>query len=72
MLFVPKAGGRGLRLCVDYRDLNKITVEDRTPLPIMDQLVEQVKGSNYFTKLALKAGYNLIRIREGDEWKTAF
>ena len=72
ILFVPKAGGRGLRLCVDYRDLNKITVKDRTPLPIMDQLAEQVKGSNYFTKLDLKAGYHLIRIAEGDKWKTAF
>jgi hypothetical protein len=72
VLFVPKPGGRGLRLCVDYRDLNKITIKDRTPLPIMDQLAEQVAGADWFTKLDLKAGYNLIRIRKGDEWKTAF
>jgi hypothetical protein len=72
VLFVPKPGGRGLRLCVDYRGLNKITVKDRTPLPIMDQLAEQVAGADWFTKLDLKAGYNLIRIRKGDEWKTAF
>jgi hypothetical protein len=72
VLFVPKPGGRGLCLCVDYRDLNKITIKDRTPLPIMDQLAEQVAGADWFTKLDLKAGYNLIRIRKGDEWKTAF
>jgi hypothetical protein len=72
VLFVPKPNGRGLRLCVDYRDLNKITVKDRTPLPIMDQLAEQVAGATFFSKLDLKAGYNLIRIRKGDEWKTAF
>jgi hypothetical protein len=72
VLFVPKQGGRGLRLCVDYRNLNKITKKDRTPLPIMDQLAEQVAGADWFTKLDLKAGYNLIRIRKGDEWKTAF
>jgi hypothetical protein len=72
VLFVPKPGGRGLCLCVDYRDLNKITIKDRTPLPIMDQLAEQVAGADWFTKLDFKAGYNLIRIRKGDEWKTAF
>jgi hypothetical protein len=72
VLFVPKPGGRGLRLCVDYRDLNKITVKDRTPLLILDQLAEQVAGADWFTKLDLKAGYNLIRIWKGDEWKTTF
>jgi hypothetical protein len=72
VLFVPKPGGRRLRLCVDYRDLNKIKVENRTLLPIMDQLAEQVAGADWFTKLDLKAGYNLIRIRKGDEWKTGF
>jgi hypothetical protein len=72
VLFVTKPNGRGLRLCVDYQDLNKITVKDRTPLPIMDQLAEQVAGATLFSKLDLKAGYNLIRIRKGDEWKIAF
>jgi hypothetical protein len=72
VLFVPKPNGRGLRLCFDYRDLNKITVKDRTPLPIMDQLAEQVASATLYSKLALKAWYNLIRIRNGDEWKTAF
>jgi hypothetical protein len=72
ILFVPKPNGRGLRLCVDYRDLNKITVKDRTPLPLMDTLQELTRSARWFTKIDLKAGYNLIRIRKGDEWKTAF
>jgi hypothetical protein len=53
VLFVSKPGGRRLRLCVDYRDLNKITIKDCTPLPIMDQLAEQVAGADWFTKLDL-------------------
>jgi hypothetical protein len=61
VLFVPKPNGRGLRLCVDYDDLNKITVKDRTPLPIMDQLAEQVTGATLFSKLDLNAAHNLIR-----------
>jgi hypothetical protein len=72
VLFVPKPNGRRLHLCIDYRDLNKITIKDRTPLPIMDQLAEQVAGATLFSKLDLKAGYNLIHIRKGDQWKTAF
>jgi hypothetical protein len=53
VLFVSKPGGRRLRLCVDYRDLNKITIKDCTPLPIMDQLAEQVARADWFTKLDL-------------------
>ncbi|PYK08296.1 MAG: hypothetical protein DME65_14260, partial [Verrucomicrobia bacterium] len=72
ILFVPKSHGRGLRLCVDYRGLNKITVKNRYPLPLIDELRDRVHGSTIFTKIDLKNGYNLIRIKEGDEWKTAF
>ncbi len=71
ILFVPKADGT-LRLCVDYRGLNKITVKDRTPLPLMSELRERVGKAKIFTKLDLRHGYNLIRIADGDEWKTAF
>ena len=71
ILFTPKADGT-LRLCVDYRGLNKITVKDRTPLPLMTELREQVAKAKVFTKLDLRHGYNLIRIAKGDEWKTAF
>ena len=72
MLFVPKGHGRGLRLCIDYRGINKITVPNRYPLPNMDELKERVRGAKWFNKIDLKNGYHLIRIKEGDEWKTVF
>ena len=72
ILFVPKKEGRGLRLCVDYRGRNKVTILNRYPLPLMNELRDRVCGAKIFTKLDLKSGYNLIRIKEGDEWKTAF
>ena len=72
ILFVPKDHVRGLRLCVDYRGLNKVTILNRYPLPLMNELRDRVRGAKIYTKLDLKAGYNLIRIKKGDEWKTAF
>ena len=72
ILFVPKPHGRGLRLCVDYRGLNKVTILNRYPLPLMNELRDRVQGSKIFSKIDLKSGYNLVRIKEGDEWKTAF
>ena len=71
ILFVPKADG-GLRLCVDYRGLNKITVKNRYPLPLISEILDRIQGAQYFTKLDIKDAYYRIRIREGDEWKTAF
>jgi len=72
MLFIPKGHGHGLHLCIDYRGINKVTVPNRYPLPNMDELKERVQESKCFTKIDLKNGYHLIRIKEGDEWKTAF
>jgi len=72
ILFIPKPHGRGLRLCVDYRALNKITVPNRYPLLLMQELEDRVQGAQWFTKLDLKNGLHLIRVKEGDEWKTAF
>ena len=72
ILFVPKPHGRGFRLCVDYRGHNRVTIMNRYPLPLMNELRDRVAGSRIFTKIDLKAGYNLIRIKPGDEWKTAF
>jgi hypothetical protein len=72
ILFVPNAHGRGLRLCVDYRGINKITSANRYPLPIMSELQDRVRDSKIFTKIDLKNGYHLICIKEGDGWKTAF
>jgi len=71
ILFVPKPDGR-LRLCVDYQQLNKLTILDKYPLPLRSELRDRVAGANIFTKLDLKDGYHLIRIKKGDEWQTAF
>jgi hypothetical protein len=56
IVFVPKAHGRGLRLCVDYEGLNKITVANRYPLPIMSELQDRERGAKIFTKMDLKNG----------------
>ena len=69
--FVEKKDG-GLRPCIDYRGLNAITVKNRYPLPLMNSAFERLQGASFFTKLDLHNAYNLVRIRSGDEWKTAF
>ncbi|KAK3566009.1 hypothetical protein QTP86_024197 [Hemibagrus guttatus] len=69
--FMAKKDG-GLRPCIDYRALNRITVKFRYPLPLVPAALEHLRGATIFTKLDLRSAYNLIRIREGDEWKTAF
>ena len=61
-----------LCLCVDYRALNDITVKNRHPLPRIEETLNQIRGARYFTRLDLRAYFNQIRIKEGDEWKTAF
>jgi len=71
ILFVPKPNG-GLRLCVDYRNLNKLTILNKYPLPLMDELRDRVVGAKVFTKIDLTDVYHLIQIRRGDEHKTAF
>lgn len=71
ILFVPKKD-RGLRLCVDYRGLNAVTIRNRTPLPLISETLDRLRRSKIFTKLDLKDAYHRIRIRGGDEWKTAF
>ena len=71
VLFVPKKDG-GLRLCVDYRGLNKVTIKNRHPLPLISETLDRLSGAKVFTKMDLKDAYHRIRIREGDEWKTAF
>ena len=72
VLFVPKLNGRGLRLCVDYRALNSITVKNRCTLPRIDDLLDAVSGSQYFTSLDSTSGYHQILISEEDRPKTAF
>lgn len=69
--FVGKKDG-SLRPCIDCRGLNDITVKNRYPLPLMSSAFELLQGAKMFTKLDLRCAYHLVRIREGDEWKTAF
>jgi transposase InsO family protein len=71
ILFVPKADGT-LRLCVDYRGLNRVTKKNRYPLPLLSEILDRVSGARYFTKLDLKDAYHRIPIAERDQWKTAF
>ena len=70
-MFVSKKGG-GLRLYIDYRGLNRITIKDRTPLPLISETLDRLRRAKRFTKLDLKDAYHRLRIRKGDEWKTAF
>ena len=71
ILFVLKKSGK-LCLCIDYRGLNAITIKNRYPLPLISELLDCLSGSVVFSKIDLRNAYHRIRIREGDEWKTAF
>ena len=71
VLFVKKKDG-SLRLCVDYRRLNRITIKNRYPLPLINNILDRLGKVKYFTKIDLRSGYNNVRIKGGDEWKTAF
>ena len=71
VLFVRKKDG-SLRLCVDFRALNKITKKDRYPLPLITDLLDAPRKARIYTKIDLRHAYHLVRIAEGDEWKTAF
>ncbi len=69
--FVSKKDG-GLRPCIDYRALNSQTIKQPYPLPLVPAALEELLGDRIFSKLDLRSAYNLVWIREGDEWKTAF
>ncbi|KAD7117060.1 hypothetical protein E3N88_04328 [Mikania micrantha] len=71
LLFVKKKDG-SFRMCIDYRELNKVTVKNKYPLPRIDDLFDQLQGASWFSKIDLRSGYHQIKVREEDVPKTAF
>ena len=71
ILFVPKKDGKQ-RLCVDYRQLNAITVKNQYLLLLILELQDRIQGSQWFTAFDIRGAFNLVQMREGEEWKTAF
>ncbi|GJY01486.1 putative reverse transcriptase domain-containing protein [Tanacetum coccineum] len=71
VLFVKKKDG-SFRMCINYRELNKLTVKNRYPLPMIDDLFDQLQGSSVYSKIDLRSGYHQLRVRDEDIPKTAF
>ena len=70
--FFVKKKDSSLRPVQDYRQLNEVIIKNKYPLPLIQELIDKVKGAQFFTKLDIQWGYNNVRIRGGNEWKAAF
>ncbi|GJP82998.1 hypothetical protein CLOP_g13215, partial [Closterium sp. NIES-67] len=71
ILYTLKKDG-GLRMCIDYRALNRVTIKSRYPIPRADELIDQLCGAKFFSKIDLRGSYHQIRVNEADYYKTAF
>ena len=70
-MFVKRDGDK-LRLVIDYRQLNAVTVKNRCPLPLIPEMLDRLNSAKIFTKIYLRNAYHQVRVKEGHEWKTAF
>ena len=71
-VLVAKKRGKTLRLCIDYRQLDGVTIQNRYPLPRIDDLFDQLRGARVYPKIDLRVGYHQLRVRDTDIPKTAF
>ena len=72
LVLFAKKKDKTLRLCIDYRQLNRVTIKNRYPLPRIDDLFDQLRGAQVYSKIDLRTGYHQLRVRETDIPKTSF